>query len=131
MPRPGSTTVHSGLLDAIEVVLGTTRPESGHLSRPTRATSVSGGQEIVWASLATIEVRIAPVTSATAGQAEIEQAAQLAGQKAVIIAFPPGTDVRLTDRFVTASGRTFEISTVFGPASYEAERRVLAVEPNP
>lgn len=125
-PLPNSGVVHSNLLDQVDKVLATTRPDSAQIMRPGRVNGPSGSTTTDTPVGDPVDVRVSPI-STLRGQERLT-ADQVQGTKLAVLAGPRGWDVRSADRIVVNGTRTFEVLEVLGPHSYEPELRVVVDE---
>jgi head-tail adaptor len=94
-----------------------------------RATSVSdagGGGSVTWANVGTVVARFAPVVSASTADEDVE-GGRMTPDIDAVITVPAGTDVRTSDRIVSQS-RTYEVTTVRTPQTWEINRRLEVSE---
>jgi head-tail adaptor len=91
-----------------------------------RATAVSdsgGGGSISWANVGTVSARFSPVPT----RSEDVEGGRLSPDIDLIVTVPAYTDVRTEDRLTTAS-RTFAVTNVHDPQTWEVNRRLEASE---
>jgi head-tail adaptor len=91
-----------------------------------RATAVSdsgGGGSISWANVGTVAARFAPVPT----RSEDVEGGRLSPDIDSIVTVPAHTDIRTEDRLTTAS-RTFAVTNVHDPQTWEVNRRLEASE---
>jgi hypothetical protein len=118
-------------LIAARALAGGRRNAIGEIHRPTTVQTPSGGNSKAWAPVAVgLDIGIAqgPTSQNDYQQAIIERFGTF---QVFFIIFPPGTDVRETDRvYQTAPvARTFEVVAVPNrDIDYEVNRRVIGVE---
>ncbi len=82
-----------------------------------------GGRTGAPATVVTVACRIGPAASG----GEIPVIERLQSSNGFMITMPAATDVRMGDRIVS-SGRTFEVTGLGVPRSFEIARRVRTVE---
>lgn len=97
-------------------------PDSCDVVRATIASDGAGGETTGWASVATVACRVSPATGR-----EGLIAAALASVGPWIVTVPAETDAGVTDR-IAWRGRTFEISSVLAPSTWEIARRLNCTE---
>lgn len=103
------------------------RPETATILRPTTVSDDAGGHTGAWIEVETVSARVR-----SQGMQPWEKLDRIGGRvlsvSVFLIAVPPGTDVRPSDRIrVDTLDRTYEVIGTNGPESYEVERTVQAV----
>lgn len=97
-------------------------PDTATIQRRTRVSDDQGGQSDTWATASTnVPCRLSPMASVA--ESERILGAREGSQARWLATFPSGTDVGSSDRVVVGS-RTFEVTQVFAPRSWELGRRV-------
>lgn len=107
-------TLDESLPDTCEIVRNDPEPDG------------AGGETDDWGTVATVACRISPLARSDR-LAELEVAARITAIDAWEITLPAGTDVTALDRLLSG-GRTFEVTSVLVPRSWEIGSRVLAQE---
>lgn len=99
-----------------------TLPETATVQRVTRTPADGGGWDESFATVATVAARVGPISG------DLQDIADTAAEvSAWALTFPAGTDVQPTDR-VLIGARTFTISYVSAPRSFELTRRAIGNE---
>jgi head-tail adaptor len=94
-----------------------------------RATAVSdsgGGGSISWANVGTVSARFAPVVSQSSANEDVE-GERMTADVDEILTVPAHTDIRTEDRIVS-DVRTFAVTNVRAPQTWEVNRRVEVTE---
>ncbi len=114
-------------LAAMRSTLDASLPDTCQVTRKTPVPDGAGGQTVTYPNAGSaVACRIAPATDAVR-RAEDIIAGRVAQDAPWLLTLPNGTDVVATDR-VTSGGRTFEVSVVLAPRSWELDRRLLCRE---
>lgn len=93
-------------------------PSSAQIQRSTNASDGAGGRTRAFGTVLTVACRITPDAT---GAREVLSAERLRDAEPYRVAFPAGTDVRITDRIIVA-GLTLSVEAVRAPRSVEVER---------
>jgi hypothetical protein len=99
-------------------------PEQAIILRATASPDGYGGKTDAWANMATVPCRYGPI--AFRDQEEVV-ADRFRNRQLFRVAFPAGTDVRLTDR-ITAGALTLAVEGLRVPKSIEIERVAICVQ---
>jgi hypothetical protein len=117
----------AGELAAMRATADAALPDTCTISRPALVSDGAGGQTSTYSQVGgTIACRLSPAGVGTQSD-EMELADRDTSTTDWIVTLPAGTDVGEKDRVLTG-GRTFEVTRVKAPMSWEISRRVLAIE---
>ena len=97
-------------------------PSSAQIKRPTNTSDGLGGRSQAFSTAATVACRI---TSNSMNAEDGQASDKIIDTEPYRIAFPAGTDVRITDRLLINS-ITYSVEAVRGNHSVEIERVVYA-----
>lgn len=112
----------NGQIASMRTTLERTLPDTAVVSRPTNVSDGAGGWTQTWATVATVACRVAVPSGG-----EVVIAGKLDAVGTWTITLPALTDVAAADR-IAVGARTFEVSLVLRPRSWELSRRVLCTE---
>jgi head-tail adaptor len=96
------------------------------IQRPTAVSDAGGGGSVTWGNAGTVVARFAPVVSASTADEDVE-GGRMTPDIDAVITVPAGTDVRTSDRIASQS-RTYEVTTVRTPQTWEINRRLEVSE---
>ncbi len=114
-------------LEAMRETVNQAMPEDIiEIHRPTVVPDGAGGSTIEYSVIGLTTGRLAPAPNAS-GSIETLIAGSILSTTQWSFTLPALTDVQLQDRLVLGP-RTFEVSFVSGPRSWEISRRVLSRE---
>lgn len=118
MPTLTETDIALLARDVLDVL-----PDTGTILRLSASSDGTGGRSVSWTTLMTTPCRVMEAGAPAMDEQRI--ADHLRDKQLYIVAFPAGTDVRITDRIQT-NGLILSIEGVKVPQSIEVERVVLA-----
>lgn len=101
-------------------------PDTGQVTRPTRAADGLGGQTVTYTTaIAAVACRLSLPTGGTPGISQLgKEIAERLGNRTIFVAsFPYNTDVRDGDR-LAVNGKTYEVLAIIN-GSWEIARRAM------
>lgn len=101
-------------------------PASGTIYSRSQADDGIGGRTQTYTASGTVDCRIDPLDTQSAG-GEPVIADRLATTRQVVITIPAGTAIAATSR-IASGGATYEVTNIRAPRSWELTRRVEGVE---
>lgn len=110
-------------LESMRDTIVASLPQIGEVQAPSNVSDGRGGQAVVWNTVASVPIRVAPDTTRT----EEVVGDRVANQQRWMLTMPAGTTVGASYRIVVES-RTFEVVNIRSPRSYETSCRVVGIE---